>query len=123
MMLTTLAVTSLVLAAVPAAVMLKNLTLYRPLAAPSRKRQRPKLSVLIPARNEAANIGPALTSVLSNTGVDLEVLVLDDASDDGTDAIVAAWVINVISDDIERYKRHQKTIVKDDEQDFSFHLS
>jgi glycosyltransferase involved in cell wall biosynthesis len=42
------------------------------------------VSVLIPARNEAAGIGACLRSVLASEGVELEVIVLDDASTDGT---------------------------------------
>lgn len=41
-------------------------------------------SVLIPARNEAARIGPCLSAVLASRGIDFEVLVLDDESTDGT---------------------------------------
>lgn len=47
-----------------------------------------KLSVLIPARNEALRIGPLLDSVLASQGVQCEICVLDDASQDGTAAIV-----------------------------------
>jgi hypothetical protein len=43
------------------------------------------VSVLVPARDEAARIGPAVRSILDQTGVpDLELLVLDDGSTDGT---------------------------------------
>lgn len=48
------------------------------------------VSVLIPARNEAANIGPALEHVLASRNTDLEVLVWDDDSTDNTAAIVAS---------------------------------
>jgi len=44
----------------------------------------PLVSVIIPARNEAGNIGPCIDRVLAQTWTDLEVVVLDDASDDGT---------------------------------------
>ncbi len=47
-----------------------------------------KLSVLIPARNEAANIGPVVEAVLAAEGVRLELLVLDDHSEDNTSALV-----------------------------------
>jgi len=47
-----------------------------------------RLSVLIPARNESANIRGALTSVLANHGAKFEVIVLDDHSSDDTSAIV-----------------------------------
>ncbi len=47
-----------------------------------------RVSVLVPARDEASTVSGCLTAVLASTGVpDLEVLVLDDASTDGTAAI------------------------------------
>ncbi len=49
------------------------------------------VSVLIPARNEALRIGPLLDSVLASDGVTCDVCVLDDESQDGTDAIVEAY--------------------------------
>lgn len=49
----------------------------------------PHVSVLIPARNEELSIGSAIDAVLASTGVDLELIVLDDASTDRTGAIVA----------------------------------
>jgi len=49
------------------------------------------ISVLIPARNEALRIGPLLNSVLASEGVHCDVCVLDDESQDGTDAIVQAY--------------------------------
>jgi chlorobactene glucosyltransferase len=50
------------------------------------------VTVIIPARNESANITPCLKSVLAQSiGRDrLRVIVVDDASSDGTGAIVAA---------------------------------
>lgn len=51
-----------------------------------------RVSVLIPARDEAATIAGAVTSVLAQRGVpDLEVLVLDDHSSDGTGAVVESF--------------------------------
>ncbi len=47
-----------------------------------------RISVLIPARNEEAGIAKALEAVLANTGVELEVIVLDDSSTDRTAEIV-----------------------------------
>jgi len=52
-----------------------------------------KLSVVIPARNEEGSIGAAIAGVsesLGRAGIDHEILVVDDASDDGTAAIVEA---------------------------------
>jgi len=51
--------------------------------------EEPSVSVLIPARDEAAGIGNCVSAVLANTGVVLEVVVLDDGSTDGTGEIVA----------------------------------
>ena len=47
------------------------------------------VSVLIPARDEAANIGACLDSAVSQNGV-TEILVYDDHSSDATAAVVAA---------------------------------
>jgi hypothetical protein len=49
------------------------------------------VSVLIPARNEALRIGPLLDSVLASEGISCDLCVLDDESQDGTDAIVEAY--------------------------------
>jgi hypothetical protein len=49
---------------------------------------RPRVSVLIPARDEAARIAPCLRSVLASTDVELELVVCDDGSTDGTAATV-----------------------------------
>ncbi|MEE2750691.1 MAG: glycosyltransferase family 2 protein [Myxococcota bacterium] len=42
------------------------------------------VSVIIPARNEVGNLGPCLDAVLAQDHPALEVVVLDDASTDGT---------------------------------------
>lgn len=47
-----------------------------------------RVSVIIPARNEEANIERAVRSVASQTGVSLEVIVVDDQSDDRTREIL-----------------------------------
>jgi dolichol-phosphate mannosyltransferase len=50
-----------------------------------------RLSVVIPARNEATTIEPTLLEITSNLdrkGIDYEVIVVDDASGDGTAAVV-----------------------------------
>jgi dolichol-phosphate mannosyltransferase len=52
-----------------------------------------KLSVVIPAHNEVRMIGETVESTaneLTRAGIEHEILVIDDASDDGTGAVVAA---------------------------------
>lgn len=48
----------------------------------------PPLSVVIAARNEARGIEPALRSVLALEGGDVEIIVVNDRSDDGTGQIL-----------------------------------
>ncbi len=60
------------------------------LAALARQRRRtlptdlPTVSVLVPARNEERNLALLLPTLLGQRGVDLQVVVVDDASEDGT---------------------------------------
>jgi hypothetical protein len=75
----------LVLAALPLFLGLDNLRRYR---TPAPAAVRPSLAVLIPARNEEANIADAVTAVLASRDVDLELLVLDDGSTDATPDIL-----------------------------------
>lgn len=50
-----------------------------------------RVSVLVPARDEATRIGNCVRAILASRGVDLELLVLDDGSTDCTaDAVRAA---------------------------------
>ena len=80
------AIFGLVLASATATLFVRNLGLYRP--APHNQGISGACSVLIPARNEEANIGPAVRSVLESTAEPIEVIVLDDASTDRTAEIV-----------------------------------
>ena len=48
----------------------------------------PRVSILVPARNEARSIGECVGSLLRQDYPNCEVIVLDDHSDDGTGAIV-----------------------------------
>jgi len=47
------------------------------------------LSIVVPARNEAANIGPCIERALAQDHPALQVVVLDDGSTDGTGEILA----------------------------------
>ena len=57
---------------------------------PPDREAAPSVSVIVPARNEAMNIGQCLTSLLGAEYPDLEVVMVDDRSEDGTGAIAAA---------------------------------
>ncbi len=70
----------------PAVLFCVNLRRYRP-PPPAAALLRP-ISVLIPARNEERSIRAAVESVLASTGVDFELVVLDDASTDRTSDLV-----------------------------------
>ncbi len=85
-MITALAIVSCIFALIPAALFVQNLALYLPLPAADAVRRR--CSVLIPARNEEANIAAALESILRSEGVNFEIVVLDDGSTDRTAEIV-----------------------------------
>lgn len=87
--------TLLVLACVAAAVALlnsalffRNLQLYRPPPPPPPSREKPSISVLIPARNEERSIRASVQAALRSEDVTLEVIVLDDHSEDRTSEIV-----------------------------------
>jgi hypothetical protein len=83
----TLAGACLVLAAIPALLFIVNLFCYRP--APSHQAEVGPVSVLIPARNEERSIEAAVTAALQSQGVSVEVIVLDDHSEDRTADLVA----------------------------------
>lgn len=55
------------------------------------------VSVLIPARNEEAGIGAALDSLCESTHPNLEVIVLDDHSEDRTRSVAESFGIKVIA--------------------------
>lgn len=56
--------------------------------APLEAAEMPAISVVIAARNEERGIEPALRSVLGQRGRRIEVIVVDDRSDDATGAIL-----------------------------------
>ena len=78
----------LALAALPLGMTLANLPEFR---TPAPAAGRPRVSVLIPARNEEANIGAACAAILASADVELELVVLDDASTDRTLAILQSF--------------------------------
>lgn len=77
-------------ALLPCALFLANLRYFTEPPQPDPAAPLPKISVLIPARNEELSIAAAVDSVLRSTSVDLELIVLDDASTDRTAEIVSA---------------------------------
>jgi Glycosyl transferase family 2 len=77
-----------ILAAIPAWLFWKNLSAYQPPPRPARGATLSHVSVLIPARNEEQTIRAAVAAALASEGVELEVVVLDDDSEDETAAIV-----------------------------------
>lgn len=81
-----LATLSLVLAAIPAILFGVNLFFYRKID--SKTAAKDPVSVLIPARNEEANIATAIEAVLANIGCEFEIIVLNDDSTDRTAEIV-----------------------------------
>jgi chlorobactene glucosyltransferase len=52
--------------------------------APDGAEATPLVSVIVPARNEEANIGPCVRAILAQDETRLEVIVLDDGSTDAT---------------------------------------
>ena len=54
------------------------------------------ISVVVPARNAAADIGDCVASVLASRGVAFEAIVADDGSDDGTAAEAALLPCRVL---------------------------
>lgn len=53
--------------------------------------ERPTVSVIVPARNEEACLGACLESLLAQTGVSFEVIVVDDGSTDRTREIAQSF--------------------------------
>ena len=61
-----------------------------------REEKRPRIicpvSVVIPCFNSAATIGRALTSVITQTQLPLEIIVVDDASSDDISILLRRWM-------------------------------
>jgi len=86
-----LAAVAMALAAVPALLTLANLRAFARAPQPVATPPLPAVSVLVPARDEEAAIGRLCRDVLASTGVDLELVILDDDSRDATAAIVGGY--------------------------------
>lgn len=52
----------------------------------------PKLSVIIPVYNAGSTIGRTLSSLISQRGVELEIICIDDGSTDDSRDIIAEWI-------------------------------
>lgn len=87
-LLVALAIPALALALLYAGMTAVNLAVFRAPRAPGGS-DVPRVSILIPARDEARNIAAALDRALAQRDADVEVIVLDDGSTDATAAIVA----------------------------------
>lgn len=83
-----LSLASTVLLAAMLAVALWNLVAARRLEAAADPSSLPVVSILVPARNEEANLRTLLPALLRLDYPKLEILVLDDGSDDDTAAVV-----------------------------------
>ena len=70
------------------------------------RRPDPRVTILIPTYNQEGTIGRAIRSALDQDFAALEVVVLDDASSDGTGAAARAWW----SDPRVRYVRNERNI-------------
>lgn len=79
---------STVLLAAMLAVALWNLAAARRLETAGDPSSHPVVSLLVPARNEESNLRALLPALLRLEYPKLEILVLDDASEDGTAAVV-----------------------------------
>jgi len=71
----------------------------------SKTEQTTSVSVIIPTYNRAHLIGRALNSLANQTYKDFEVVIVDDASTDDTEAYIKGFsdFLNI------QYVRHEKT--------------
>lgn len=68
-----------------------HLAIVIPESRPASSETLPKISVIVPVRNEARNIRRCLVALDSQTYPNLEVIVVDDRSTDGTPKILAEY--------------------------------
>src|SRR5450631_1669904 len=70
------------------------------MVAPETVASKPSVSVIVPARNEEACLGACLSSLLAQTGIDFEIIVVDDASTDRTREIARSFpLVRVVDAD------------------------
>jgi glycosyltransferase involved in cell wall biosynthesis len=78
----------------------------------------PRLTVVIPTLNRAHCVGRAIESALAQVGADIEVIVSDNGSSDGTAAVLARY-----NDPRLRKYRHETTIPPQDHGKFLIDLA
>ncbi|HEY4900662.1 MAG TPA: glycosyltransferase [Terriglobales bacterium] len=61
--------------------------------------EQPEVSVIVPARNEEANLAECLRSLVGHAGPSYEIIVVDDHSTDRTRQIAEGFPVTVISAD------------------------
>ena len=86
--LSVIAIITCVFAAIPAALTWQNLKIF--CTSPQAECSEP-VSVLVPARNEEQVLDGFIRNILASQGVQLELVVLDDASTDSTAQRVSQW--------------------------------
>src|SRR5271169_3609003 len=59
----------------------------------------PEVSVIVPARNEEASLADCLRTLTAESGLNFEIIVVDDDSTDGTRAIAESFPVRVIAAD------------------------
>ena len=85
-----IAILAALLALLPLALAARNLNLFKAPRVPAPRDT--SVSILIPARDEASTIGGAIDAALASTGCEVEVVVLDDQSTDGTAKVVQEFM-------------------------------
>lgn len=71
-------------------ILVSNVVYLRRVSRMSSHAPLPQVSVMIPARNEEANLSRLIPSLLDQRGVELEIIIFDDDSEDGTWSVVQA---------------------------------
>ncbi|MGK6353387.1 glycosyltransferase family 2 protein [Parapedobacter sp. DT-150] len=72
--------------------------------------KQPLVSVIIPCYNGAAYVGQALESILAQTYPNLEIIVIDDGSTDGSQHIIAAFAQMDKRIKAVRYEQNRKLV-------------